>query len=100
MQVLGTAIIIARLVIIPCIALAVSNLMSWGKRRERQHFSDTVNESILRKHMSARNIKRFLNVVDKDHKNGDRSNSNNSDCQAHVLIIKLENQRVQGDESI
>ena len=50
--------------------------------------------------MSARNIKRFLNVVDKDHKNGDGSNSNNSNCQAHVLIIKLENQRVQGDESI
>jgi hypothetical protein len=50
--------------------------------------------------MSARNIKRFLNVVHKDHKNGDRSNSNNSNRHAHVLIIKLENQRVQGDESI
>jgi hypothetical protein len=49
MQVLGTAIVIARLVVIPCIALAISKLMRRGKRRERQHFSDTVNESILRK---------------------------------------------------
>jgi hypothetical protein len=56
MQVLGTAIIIARLVVIPGIALAISKLMR-GKRRERQHFSDTVNESILRKQiMSARNV--------------------------------------------
>jgi hypothetical protein len=60
MQILGTAINIARLVVITCVALAVSNLMSWGKRRERQHFSDTVNESILRKHMSARNVSDFL----------------------------------------
>jgi hypothetical protein len=57
MQVLGTAIIIARLVVIPGIALAISKLMRRGKRRERQHFSDTVNESILRKQiMSARNV--------------------------------------------
>ena len=60
MQILRTAINIARLVVITCVALAFSNLMSWGKRRERQHFSDTVNESILRKHMSARNVSDFL----------------------------------------
>jgi len=61
MQILGTAINIARLVVVTCVALAVSNLMSWGKRRERQHFSDTVSESILRKQiMSARNVSDFL----------------------------------------
>ena len=37
MQVLGTAIIIARLVVIPCIALAIRKLMR-GKRKEATLF--------------------------------------------------------------
>jgi hypothetical protein len=45
----GIAIIIAILVVISCIALAISKLMRSGKRRERQHFSDSIKESILRK---------------------------------------------------
>ena len=45
----GVAIIIAILVIISCIALAIRKLIRRGKRRERQHFSDSVKESVLRK---------------------------------------------------
>ena len=79
----GVAIIIAILVIISCITLTVRKLIKRGKRRERQHFSDSVKESILRKqnHKCAQ-CKRILNVVDWDHKNGDRSNNNESNCQA------------------
>jgi hypothetical protein len=87
MQVSGIAIIIAILVVIPCIALAIRKLMR-GKRK-RQHFSDSVKESILRKQNKCAQCKRILNVVDRDHKDGDRSNNNKSNCQAHVLIVKL-----------
>jgi hypothetical protein len=86
----GIAIIIAILVVISCIALAISKLMRSGKRRERQHFSDSIKESILRKqnHKCAQ-CKRILEIVDWDHKNGDRSNNNKSNCQTHVLIATL-----------
>jgi len=79
----GIAIIIVLLVVISCIALAIRKLKKRGKHRERQHFSDSVKESILRKqnHKCA-HCKRILNVVDWDHKNGDRSNNNESNCQA------------------
>jgi hypothetical protein len=79
----GIAIIIAVLVIISCIALAIRKLKRRGKRRERQHFSDSIKEIILRKqnHKCAY-CKRILNVVDWDHKNGDRSNISESNCQA------------------
>jgi len=45
----GIAIIIVILVDISSIALAIRKLKRRGKRRERQHFSDSVKESILRK---------------------------------------------------
>jgi 5-methylcytosine-specific restriction endonuclease McrA len=79
----GIAIIIAILVVISSIALAIRKLKRRGKRRERQHFSDSVKESILRKqnHKCA-HCRRILNVVDWDHKNGDRSNNSESNCQA------------------
>lgn len=79
----GVVIIIAILVIISSVAVAIKKFMRRGKRRERQHFSDSVKESVLRKqnHKCA-HCKRILNVVDWDHKNGDRSNSNESNCQA------------------
>ena len=79
----GTAIIIVILVVISGIALAIRKLKRRGRRRERQHFSDSVKESILRKqnHKCA-HCKRILNVVDWDHKNEDRSNNSESNCQA------------------
>jgi hypothetical protein len=79
----GVAIIIAILVIISCIALAIRKLLRRGKHRERLHFSDSVKNSVLRKqdHKCA-HCKHILNVVDWDHKNGDRSNNSESNCQA------------------
>jgi hypothetical protein len=79
----GVAIIIAILVIVSCLTLAIRKLIRRGKRKERQHFSDSVKESVLRKqnHKCAQ-CKRILNVVDWDHKNGDRSNNSESNCQA------------------
>ncbi|MGC2382035.1 MAG: HNH endonuclease signature motif containing protein [Nitrososphaeraceae archaeon] len=79
----GVAIIVAILVIISCVVLAIRKLITRGKHRERQHFSDSVKESVLKKqnHKCAR-CKHILNVVDWDHKNGDRSNNSESNCQA------------------
>ena len=79
----GIAIIILILVLISCIELAIRKLKKRGKHRERQHFSDSVKESVLRKqYHKCAHCKRILNVVDWDHKNGDRSNNNESNCQA------------------
>jgi hypothetical protein len=79
----GIAVIIVILVVMSSIALAIRKFKTRGKRRERQHFSDSVKQNILRKqdHKCA-HCKRILNVVDWDHKNGDRSNNNESNCQA------------------
>ena len=79
----GIAIIIAILFVISCIALAIRKLKRRGKHKERQHFSDSVKESVLRKqdHKCA-HCKRILNVVDWDHKDRDRSNNSESNCQA------------------
>jgi hypothetical protein len=79
----GIAIIIVILFVISSIALAIRKLTRRGKRRERQHFSDSVKQNILRKqdHKCA-HCKRILNVVDWDHKNGNRPNNNESNCQA------------------
>jgi hypothetical protein len=77
------ALIIVILFVISSIALAIRKSKTRGKRRERQHFSDSVKQNILRKqdHKCA-HCKRILNVVDWDHKNGNRSNNNESNCQA------------------
>jgi hypothetical protein len=75
----GIAIIILILVVISCIPLAIRKLKKRGKHRERQHFSDSVKESVLRKqYHKCAHCKRILNVVDWDHKNGDRSNNSES----------------------
>jgi 5-methylcytosine-specific restriction endonuclease McrA len=54
-----------------------------GKHRERRGFPDYVKEEVLRKqnHRCA-HCNRILNVVDWDHKDGNRSNNNESNCQA------------------
>ncbi len=79
----GIAIIIVILFVISSIALAIRRLKRRDRRRERQHFSNSVKQKILRKqdHKCA-HCKRILNVVDWDHKNGNRSNNNESNCQA------------------
>ena len=79
----GIAIIIAILVVMSSVALAIKKLKRRDKRRERQHFSDSVKQNVQRRqnHKCA-HCKRILNVVDWDHKNGDRSNNNESNCQA------------------
>jgi hypothetical protein len=53
------------------------------KSRERKGFPKHVKESILRKqgHKCA-HCRKLLNVVDWDHKNGDRSNNQENNCQA------------------
>ncbi len=54
-----------------------------GKYRERQYFSESVKEDILDKqHHKCAHCNRLLNVVDYDHKNGDRSNNKVSNCVA------------------
>jgi hypothetical protein len=79
----GIAIIIVILFVISSIALAIRKFKRSGKRRERQLFSDSVKHNILRKqdHKCAY-CKRILNVVDWDHKNGNRSNNSESNYQA------------------
>jgi hypothetical protein len=54
-----------------------------GKYRERQYFSESVKENILDKqHHKCAQCNRLLNVVDYDHKDGDRSNNKESNCVA------------------
>ena len=54
-----------------------------GKYRERQYFSESVKEHILDKqHHKCADCNRLLNVVDYDHKDGDRSNNKESNCVA------------------
>lgn len=54
-----------------------------GKSKERKGFPQHVKENNLRKqnHKCA-NCKRLLNVVDWDHKNGNRSENRENNCQA------------------
>ena len=53
------------------------------KKRERHGFSEDVKSSVLRKqdHRCAK-CNRLLNVVDFHHKDGDRSNNSESNCEA------------------
>lgn len=54
-----------------------------GKPKERKGFSQNIKENVLRKqdHKCA-HCKKLLNVVDWDHKNGNRSDNRESNCQA------------------
>lgn len=63
--------------------LIAFKLRNRGKPKERKGFPLYIQENILRKqdHKCA-HCKRLLNVVDWDHKNGDRSDNRENNCQA------------------
>jgi hypothetical protein len=71
------------------VAVAIIGAIVWklkhggGKDRQRRYFTDSVKENILDKqrHKCA-HCNRLLNVVDYDHKNGERSNNKESNCIA------------------
>ncbi len=71
------------LFLIVLVAIAIRIKKGKKKSRERKGFSQSVQQSVLRKqdHKCA-HCKRLLNVVDYDHKNGDRSDNRESNCQA------------------
>jgi hypothetical protein len=71
------------LIIISVIIVLIRRLIGNRRYKERRYFSDSVKENILRKqnHRCA-SCNRVLNVVDWDHKDGDRSNNRESNCQA------------------
>ncbi len=69
-----------------------------GKYKKRHCFPSSVQEKVLKKqgHKCA-DCNRLLNVVDYDHKNGDRSNNKESNCQAlcpncHAIKTRREKQ--------
>ena len=69
--------------------LSVLGLIEFRRRskrrkfRERKGFPKHVKESILRKQGNkCAHCRKVLNVVDWDHKNGDRSNNKENNCQA------------------
>jgi len=71
------------LVVIIIAAIAWKIKHSKGKHRERQDFSESTQEKVLEKqHHRCGHCKRLLNVVDYDHKNGDRSDNKESNCVA------------------
>jgi hypothetical protein len=78
---LETAILV--LAIIRIIAVAIKKLVDKGKHKERRYFPDSVKENVLKKqnHRCA-HCKRLLNVVDWHHKNGNKSDNRESNCQA------------------
>jgi hypothetical protein len=71
------------------VALLMLGLIAFRRRhkikksRERKDFHSYVKQNILRKqdHRCA-HCRKILNVVDWDHKNGDRSNNQENNCQA------------------
>ncbi|MEJ7642287.1 MAG: HNH endonuclease [Candidatus Nitrosocosmicus sp.] len=69
------------LIVLAAIAIRVKK--GNKKSKERKGFSQSVQQAVLRKqdHKCA-HCKRLLNVVDYDHKNGDRSDNRESNCQA------------------
>ena len=78
-EVFGITILL--LIILAVIAIRIKK--GKKKSKERKGFSQSVQQSVLRKqdHKCA-HCKRLLNVVDYDHKNGDRSDNRESNCQA------------------
>jgi hypothetical protein len=72
------------------------------KSRERKDFHRYVKQNVLRKqdHKCA-HCRKILNVVDWDHKNGDRSNNHENNCQAlcpncHAIKTRKEQGKRQG----
>ena len=74
---------ITTLFLIVLVAIAIRIKRGNKKSRERRGFSHSVHQAVLRKqdHKCA-HCERLLNVVDYDHKNGDRSDNRESNCQA------------------
>ncbi|MGC1931691.1 MAG: PsbP-related protein [Candidatus Nitrosopolaris sp.] len=72
------------LVIFLIIIAAVWKLKHRGRKyKERHDFSESVKEKILEKqHHRCANCKTLLNVVDYHHRNGDRSDNKQSNCEA------------------
>lgn len=72
------------LVVVAIIGAIVWKLKHRGvKDRQRRYFPDSVKENILDKqHHKCAHCNRLLNVVDYDHKNGERSNNKESNCIA------------------
>jgi K319-like protein len=87
-------------IILVVVLVIIRRLTHRGRKyRERHDFPDSVKENVLRKqnHRCA-NCKRLLNVVDWHHRNGDRSNNKESNCQAlcpncHADISRRRNRR-------
>jgi hypothetical protein len=81
----GTFGLITFLIIITIVAAIIRKIRSRGRRkyRERRGFPDYIKEDVLRKqnHRCA-HCNKILNVVDWDHKDGNRSNNKESNCQA------------------
>lgn len=71
------------LFLVVLVAIAIRIKKGKKQSKERKGFSQSVQQSVLRKqdHKCA-HCKRLLNVVDYDHKNGDRSDNRESNCQA------------------
>jgi len=65
------------------VGVIVLKLRNRKKPKERKGFSESVKENIMRKqnHKCA-HCNKLLNVVDWNHKNGDRSDNRESNCQA------------------
>ncbi|MGB6532101.1 MAG: HNH endonuclease signature motif containing protein, partial [Candidatus Nitrosopolaris sp.] len=71
-------------IVVLAIIAAVWKLKHRGRKyKERHDFSESVKEKILEKqHHRCANCKRLLNVVDYHHRNGDRSDNTQSNCEA------------------
>ncbi len=68
------------LLIVGIIAFKLHNR---GKPKERKDFPQYVKENVIRKQYNkCAHCKKFLNVRDFDHKNGNRSDNRESNCQA------------------
>ncbi|HXT84859.1 MAG TPA: HNH endonuclease signature motif containing protein [Verrucomicrobiae bacterium] len=63
--------------------VAALKLYNKKKPDERKYFPQHIKENIIRKqdHKCA-HCKKLLNVIDWDHKNGNRANNKESNCQA------------------
>lgn len=80
-----SGLILGLMIIMAAIAVTIAKFRhkGMGKHRERRGFPDYIKEEVLRKqnHRCA-HCNRILNVVDWDHKDGNRSNNKESNCQA------------------
>ena len=79
----NTGYIVIGVIVVIIIIAAIAKGKGGISVGERRGFSTSVKEQVLKKQGHRCNIcNRLLNVVDYDHKNGDRSNNDISNCQA------------------